>query len=196
MTHIYLWKSMLRYTLLGTKFLIFWHRKSCCISRTIIANLKIYYISTFSDSLQEIVTALYCKLLIILGLAFPMAEQISPAVSIGTYQLFYVYLYLGSLLFLVFVYIDLCRTKASNVVSKTDMGLSVKRASAINNLDTSTSPTNHQINQLKNSSVSTHSKTTGQDNITEHSSIVQKIPVIPRPRVHYGSFYLRVGCVG
>ena len=132
MTHIYIWKSMLRYTLLGTIFLIFWHRKSCCI--TIIVNLKIYYISTFSDSLQEIVTALYCKLLIILGLAFPMAEQISPAVSIGTYQLFYVYLYLGSLLFLVFVYIDLCRTKASNVVSKTDMGLSVKRASAINNV--------------------------------------------------------------
>ena len=163
---------------------------------TIIVNLKIYYISTFSDSLQEIVTALYCKLLIILGLAFPMAEQISPAVSIGTYQLFYVYLYLGSLLFLVFVYIDLCRTKASNVVSKTDMGLSVKRASAINNLETSTAPTNHQINHLKNSSVSTHSRSTGQDNITEHSSIVQKIPVIPRPRVHYGSFYLRVGCVG
>ena len=51
-----------------------------------------------------------------------MAEQISHEVSIGTYQLFYVYLYLGSLLFLVFIYFDLIRTKAKSVVvSKKDI---------------------------------------------------------------------------
>ena len=66
----------------------------------------------FSDALQETVSALYCKVLIILGLAFPMAEVMSAKVPSGFYQLFYVYLYLGSLLFLVSVYIDVLRTKA------------------------------------------------------------------------------------
>ena len=67
----------------------------------------------FRDALQSVVTALYCKLLIILGLAFPMAEVISKKVPKGYYQLFYVYLFLGSLVFLLATYIDLWRTKAS-----------------------------------------------------------------------------------
>ena len=58
------------------------------------------------------VTALYCKILIILGLAFPMAEVISDNVPKGYYQLFYVYLFLGSLVFLLFIYIDLLKTRA------------------------------------------------------------------------------------
>ena len=41
-----------------------------------------------------------------------MAEVMSAKVPQGYYQLFYVYLYLGSLLFLASVYIDVLRTKA------------------------------------------------------------------------------------
>jgi hypothetical protein len=40
----------------------------------------------FSDALQATVTALYCKILVILGLAFPMAEVISENVPKGYYQ--------------------------------------------------------------------------------------------------------------
>ena len=56
-------------------------------------------------------TALYCKILVILGLALPLAEVISDNVPQGYYQLFYVYLFLGSLLFLIGINIDVCRTK-------------------------------------------------------------------------------------
>ena len=65
----------------------------------------------FSDALQSIVTALYCKILVILGLALPLAEVISVNVPQGYYQLFYVYLFLGSLLFLFGIHIDLIRTR-------------------------------------------------------------------------------------
>jgi len=107
------------------------------------------------DTLQNVVTALYCKLLIILGLAFPMAEVISKRVPRGYYQLFYVYLFLGSLIFLLATYIDLWRTKASWALKE-----KVKKNSA-----------------------------------TSASSVDGLGHKLPRPRVHYGSFYLRLGCV-
>ena len=56
-------------------------------------------------------TALYCKILVILGLALPLAEVISEHVDQGYYQLFYVYLFLGCLVFLIGVHIDIIRTR-------------------------------------------------------------------------------------
>ena len=100
------------------------------------------------------VTALYCKLLIILGLAFPMAEVISVQVPKGYYQLFYVYLFLGSLIFLLATYIDLWRTKASWALT----------------------------DKFKK-------------NGGNHDSVDGIAHKLPRPRVHYGSFYLRLGAV-
>ena len=126
-----------------------------------------------------------------------MAEQISHEVSIGTYQLFYVYLYLGSLLFLVFVYFDIFRTKAKSVVSKKDIVMSVKKASTISQSENSTISPNRlesQISIHNNTSVHSNNMTESEKN-AERALVVEKIPVIPRPRVHYGSFYLRVGCV-
>ena len=124
-----------------------------------------------------------------------MAEQISEEVSIGTYQLFYVYLYLGSLLFLIFVYIDVMRTKASKTVSK-----KVKKASRIRQSEilsgTSNQIEGQDVNQ-KNHTLSEHSiYVTENENIPKRSTSVDKIPAVPRPRVHYGSFYLRIGCLG
>jgi hypothetical protein len=65
-----------------------------------------------------VVTALYCKILVILGLAFPMAEVISENVPQGYYQLFYVYLFLGSLVFLGVINIDLLRTRAKEAIKE------------------------------------------------------------------------------
>merc|ERR1712001_788595 len=65
------------------------------------------------DALQSIMTALYCKILVILGLAFPKAEVISEKVPRGYYQIFYVYLFLGSLVYLLVIYIDLIKVKSS-----------------------------------------------------------------------------------
>ena len=131
-----------------------------------------------------------------------MAEQISHEVSIGTYQLFYVYLYLGSLLFLIFIYFDLIRTKAKNVVvSKKDIVM--KKASTISQSENNSSSTSNRLEcQISTSQnrqrTSVNSNSGGGDrenNTQEKTSTVESLPVIPRPRVHYGSFYLRVGCV-
>ena len=158
----------------------------------------------FSDSLQEIVTALYCKLLVILGLAFPMAEQISHEVSIGTYQLFYVYLYLGSLLFLVFIYFDLIRTKAKSVVvSKKDIVMKKTSTLSQSENNSSSQMTSNrlecQISSQNRQRTSVNSNSNGgaenENSSQDKTSTIENLPVIPRPRVHYGSFYLRVGCV-
>ena len=83
-----------------------------------------------------------------------MAEVISKEVPKGYYQLFYVYLFLGSLIFLLATYIDLWRTKASWALT----------------------------DKFKK-------------NGTNHDSVDGIAHKLPRPRVHYGSFYLRLGAV-
>ena len=64
-----------------------------------------------SDSLQKAATALYAKILIILGLAFPLSEVISPTITAEYFQLFYVFLFTGSLSYLLFVYIDILQER-------------------------------------------------------------------------------------
>ena len=88
-----------------------------------------------------------------------MAEVIAEKVPKGYYQLFYVYLFLGSLVFLLATYIDLWRTKASEALAY----------------------------KLK----SRHNSTRA----SSEQDFVDGLSRLPRPRVHYGSFYLRLGAV-
>ncbi|KAG8226014.1 hypothetical protein J437_LFUL004135 [Ladona fulva] len=55
------------------------------------------------DSLATIFSAIYGKLLVVLGIAFPMAEVISTIVPPALHEGFYLYLYLGSMLFLLYL---------------------------------------------------------------------------------------------
>ncbi|CAG2113505.1 unnamed protein product, partial [Medioppia subpectinata] len=59
------------------------------------------------DGMVAVLSALYCKLLVVIGVCFPMAEVISHRIPIGWYEGFYLYLYMGSILFLIFVYLFL-----------------------------------------------------------------------------------------
>ncbi|CAL4067730.1 unnamed protein product, partial [Meganyctiphanes norvegica] len=64
-----------------------------------------------NDSLIACLSALYGKLLVVMGMAFPMAEVISTEKVPFTFYIgFYLYLYIGSILFLVYVYLFLLRT--------------------------------------------------------------------------------------
>jgi hypothetical protein len=63
------------------------------------------------DDNQNVITAMYCKILVLLGLAFPMAESFTDKVPSGYYEGFMFYLFSGSLLFLLYVYIHNWRTK-------------------------------------------------------------------------------------
>ncbi|KAK4311564.1 hypothetical protein Pmani_016929 [Petrolisthes manimaculis] len=63
-----------------------------------------------NDSLIACVSALYGKLLVVMGMAFPVAEVISHDIPISFYNGFYLYLYIGSIIFLVYAYIFLLQT--------------------------------------------------------------------------------------
>ncbi|KAJ8726942.1 hypothetical protein PYW08_015339 [Mythimna loreyi] len=68
------------------------------------------------EALSKALSALYCKLLVVLGLAFPITEVIAGGVPDGYYQGFYLYLYLISLIFVVFQYVNIMRQKAVNLI--------------------------------------------------------------------------------
>ncbi|PZC81977.1 proton channel OtopLc-like isoform X2 [Helicoverpa zea] len=68
------------------------------------------------EALSKALSALYAKLLVVLGLAFPITEVIAGGVPDGYYQGFYLYLYLVSLIFVVFQYVNIMRQKAVNLI--------------------------------------------------------------------------------
>ena len=160
------------------------------------------------------VTALYCKILVILGLAFPMAEVISENVPHGYYQLFYVYLFLGSLLFLLFIYIDLVRTKYSLRTKKrgtrripspsSSSGVSSRGGRThSNNIrggmdDDSVTEVDMRgggiEDRMRMGGMSIHGLATGGPAMGA-APMISSENLLPRPRVHYGSFYLRLGAV-
>lgn len=59
-----------------------------------------------SEALATTISALYGKLLVIMGIAFPMAEVISTFIPPSFFEVYYLYLYIGSMLFLFFMYIS------------------------------------------------------------------------------------------
>lgn len=65
----------------------------------------------FRDALATTLSALYGKLLVVMGTAFPMAEVISTYVPPSFYEAYYLYLYIGSMFFLLYMYMVLLRDK-------------------------------------------------------------------------------------
>lgn len=71
-----------------------------------MCKLQSLIFSFFSDSLTLSLSALYAKLIFVLGIAFPVTDILSTraATSKNFYQGFYLFLYLTSVAFVVFVY--------------------------------------------------------------------------------------------
>ncbi|XP_011067642.1 PREDICTED: otopetrin-2-like isoform X2 [Acromyrmex echinatior] len=118
------------------------------------------------DALATTLSALYGKLLVVMGIAFPMAEVISTYIPPSFYEAFYLYLYFGSMIFLVYMYAMLFgdnKTKS-------------KKQKDVCDLDSSRS-----------------SSGAGGDSDAPESGCPHVNPV--RPVQHYGSFYLRMGAV-
>ncbi|XP_055711355.1 proton channel OtopLc isoform X2 [Phlebotomus papatasi] len=64
------------------------------------------------DALSTALSALYCKLLVVMGIAMPVTEILSARIPPNFYQGFYVYLYAVSIAFVVFIYATHLRTRA------------------------------------------------------------------------------------
>lgn len=123
---------------------------------------------------QNVITALYCKILVLIGICFTLSETLTDKIPSGYYSLFYVYLVLGSLIFLMFLYVDLIRFKSLTATKK--------KRSWLNDLKKNlfTSSGNKIQNILKR----------------RQSSVEVNDDDIPRPKNVYGSLYLRFGAVG
>ncbi|XP_053999643.1 proton channel OtopLc-like isoform X3 [Hylaeus anthracinus] len=120
-----------------------------------------------SDALATTFSALYGKLLVVMGIAFPMAEVISTYIPPSFYEGFYLYLYFGSMIFLVYTYTTLVRgTKSKSKEKRKD----------VCDLDSSRS-----------------SSGAGGDSDAVDAAYPHVAAV--RPAQHYGSFYLRMGAV-
>lgn len=74
-------------------------------------NYRILY-PPISDALSTALSALYAKVLVIMGIAMPVAEILSNQIPMKIYQGFYFFLYLGSIFFVCFVYASHMRTRA------------------------------------------------------------------------------------
>ncbi|XP_076175749.1 proton channel OtopLc isoform X4 [Ptiloglossa arizonensis] len=127
------------------------------------------------DALATTFSALYGKLLVVMGIAFPMAEVISTYIPPSFYEGFYLYLYFGSMIFLVYTYATLVRdsrpkSRRSNACCFT------KKRKDVCDLDSSRS-----------------SSGAGGDSDAADAVYPHMGAVIPAQ--HYGSFYLRMGAV-
>lgn len=69
------------------------------------------------DSLTSALSAFYAKVMVVLGLAFPVTDVLTPNTPNKFYQGFYFYLYLGSIAFVAFMYIDLLRSRRMHAAS-------------------------------------------------------------------------------
>lgn len=73
----------------------------------------------FSDALSSSISALYAKIIVIIGIALPVTEVLTSRITTIVYQSFYVYLYVISILFVVYVYTAHMRTRAVFSLIKT-----------------------------------------------------------------------------
>ncbi|XP_033337771.1 proton channel OtopLc isoform X2 [Megalopta genalis] len=118
------------------------------------------------DALATTFSALYGKLLVVMGIAFPMAEVISTYIPPSFYEGFYLYLYFGSMIFLVYTYATLLRdTKPKSKKQKDVCDLDSSRSSS------------------------------GAGGDSDAADVACPHITAVRPAQHYGSFYLRMGAV-
>ncbi|XP_059489964.1 proton channel OtopLc-like isoform X2 [Neocloeon triangulifer] len=149
-----------------------------------------------TDALTTTLSALYGKLLVVMGIAFPMAEVISTYVPPSFYEGFYLYLYFGSMLFLLCMYATVLRPKPSAAATKK----SKRRERKASGSDSPQSDTEGG-SSVGSSSSSASTPTNVEETSNKAGSSKGKKPTteisayttIRQP--HYGSFYLRMGAV-
>lgn len=64
-----------------------------------------------NDALTSALSAFYAKLIIVVGIAFPIVDVLAPHTIHEVYKGFYFYLYIGSIAFVTFMHIDVVRSR-------------------------------------------------------------------------------------
>ncbi|CAH1390020.1 unnamed protein product [Nezara viridula] len=142
--------------------------------------LQITWRKMGAQALATTLSALYGKLLVVMGIAFPMAEVISTHVPPSFYEGFYLYLYFGSMAFLFYMYAMLLQDgspkKSPPPSESNDRPPREALSSSESDECESGRGTNHSY-------------------MTERDSTSRTWKIVEVPFQHYGSFYLRMGAV-
>lgn len=72
------------------------------------------------NALTSALSAFYAKLIVVLGIAFPITDILAVKAPNSFYQGFYLYLYIGSVSFVTFMYFDHLRTRRMYALSNAD----------------------------------------------------------------------------
>ncbi|KAI9556194.1 hypothetical protein GHT06_018768 [Daphnia sinensis] len=80
---------------------------------TVPHDLSVRWKERGDNALLTVISALYAKLLVVMGLAFPMTEVISNHVPSFSYLGFYLYLYFGSIAYFLFVFFTMLKNRAA-----------------------------------------------------------------------------------
>ncbi|KXJ80287.1 hypothetical protein RP20_CCG025733 [Aedes albopictus] len=122
------------------------------------------------DALSTALSALYAKVIVILGIALPVTEILSSQIPANVYQGFYLYLYTVSILFVIFVYASNMRRRAVMTLIKTYLSAIINTtsttiASATTNFDSSSE---EDTDFLLNSAFQNRSKRTASHDAAEY----------------------------
>ncbi|XP_019868975.2 proton channel OtopLc-like [Aethina tumida] len=158
-----------------------YHQQYPVMRRLSRAERQIEWRQLGADALATTLSALYGKLLVVMGTAFPMAEVISTYIPPSFYEAYYLYLYIGSMFFLLYMYLVLLRDKRKRK----------KEADATAKSSKSKDETSSSI------STDESDNTTGDSGSTVDSKKFRsrKVSFSTQKHNHYGSFYLRMGAV-
>lgn len=75
-----------------------------------------------TDALTSALSAFYAKLMVVLGISFPITDVLSEKAPNKFYRGFYLYLYLGSIAFVAFMYVDHLRSRRMYSGNRTNGG--------------------------------------------------------------------------
>ena len=152
------------------------------------------------DAFQRVSSAIYGQLLVLLGLLVPLSgpHSASDLDTAGYFDLFYIFLLLVSVLFLIFVFIDLvgARTQESLVLRRRRRSVEkVKEKLADSEADSGRS-------SKSSSEMGKICRNRGRGREEENLQPVVQLEreesfssLLPKPTAEYGSFFLRLGIV-
>ncbi|KAL5237253.1 hypothetical protein ACI65C_004663 [Semiaphis heraclei] len=147
-----------------------------------------------AQALATTLSALYGKLLVVMGIAFPMSEVISTHIPHSFYEGYYLYLYFGSMAFLFYMYGMLLKGKPTMTPVNNNFNNSVSDSLSGDGSENSEGDSEYYEDNddfTTNGGVEMDYWTSYNPRTRRQSSHL----VLPSTFQHYGSFYLRMGAV-
>ncbi|XP_021943318.1 proton channel OtopLc [Folsomia candida] len=175
-----------------------------------------------NDHLGLVLSALYCKLLVVCGTGFSLSEVISSYIPVAFYDGFYLYLYFMSILFMTAILGNVVKEKAHMHARNFAQGVARRSRRSRSRSRTKTTPTQitteNQVgvesqkipNLRKHSSEYSTSSSTESPPLSQANSsasvsgrrerirarnLKAEKETVREKGTHFGSFYLRIGAV-